>query len=192
MALSKTDSRIYNEYRAVVLAGGESRRMGVEKSGVKLGGRSLLSWVEQVLSTMGLDWSVLRVDLAPGLGPLGGVKTAFAENNRKPIVFLSCDMPFIDAAILEGLITASRTARLPAFSFVSDRVGFPSLLLPEQAACVSERLNAGRRSLSGLAQSIPSVLVRPAEKDVWRFHNINAPEDLEIAKAYLDRDDDRD
>lgn len=181
------DPEIYQEYRAVVLAGGGSRRMGEDKSGVTLRGKPLLVWVEQALESTGIEWSVLRHDLIPGLGPLGGVLTAFHQDAEKPILFLSCDMPFLNRALLYSLVEASNEAKSSAFSVVSERIGFPFLVLPDQAAVVSDRLDAGRRSLSGLGKAIPSAFVAPKERDVWRFHNINSPHDLEMAKAYLNR-----
>ena len=51
---------------AVVLAGGDSRRMGTDKSVLELGGKSLLSWVRGAVGPLGITLSVLMDDIAAG------------------------------------------------------------------------------------------------------------------------------
>ena len=72
---------------AVILAGGESRRMGQDKAWLEVGGQSLLaravstvrdSGIKEILISgrPGADYSTLRrpvlLDLEPGYGPLSG------------------------------------------------------------------------------------------------------------------------
>src|SRR5689334_8147321 len=87
---------------AVILAGGESRRMGKDKAWLEVGGQPLLA---RALSTVrragikeifisgrsGTDYSVLRCpvlfDREPGCGPLSGIERAL-EVASAPLVLV--------------------------------------------------------------------------------------------------------
>ena len=83
-----------------ILAGGSSSRMGRNKASLRLGRRTLLGHVRACARNSGLPHRVIRRDLLPGCGPLGGVYTALATSRAQIIVFLSCDMPFISADLV--------------------------------------------------------------------------------------------
>lgn len=172
---------------AVVLAGGDSRRMGTDKSVLELGGKSLLSWVRGAVAPLGIPLSVLREDIEPGFGPLGGVKTALMGSEDRPIVFFSCDMPFVRPEAVQRLIAAGETNRGGAFCEVSGRWGFPILLKPETLPVVSSRLDSGERSLGGLLSELRCARVVFDASEEWQFLNLNTPADLERAQDYLTR-----
>ena len=94
-----------------VLAGGASRRMGVDKAVLEVDGRPLamgalealqaahLSPVFLVGGADGLSEATgheVIPDAWPGEGPLGGILTALSaldEDGRRPVVVLACDLP---------------------------------------------------------------------------------------------------
>src|SRR5687768_12713078 len=82
-------------FEACILAGGLSRRMGQDKANVRLGELTLLERVQQTVRDLGIQPRVIRDDLRPGLGPLGGVYTALRTARAPCVLFLSCDMPFV-------------------------------------------------------------------------------------------------
>ncbi len=175
------------ELRAVILAGGQSRRMGRDKSFLTLGGKTLLTWIEETVSALGLPVSVLREDLEPGLGPLGGIQTAFSENCDESILFLSCDMPFLSVEVLTRLIEAAGKPYRNAHCEVSGRGGFPVLLNPYSLPILSRRLRAGYRSVNGLMRALHSVKIVIESSDEWQFLNLNTPADYTLAEGYVAR-----
>ncbi len=100
---------------AVILTGGDSRRMGQDKASLLLDGRSLLQhgitvveplFREVIISVRQprADISLLQVSDDPAhRGPLAGL-AAGLQSAKTPWVFvLACDMPFIEPAVIERL-----------------------------------------------------------------------------------------
>ena len=93
-------------YDAIVLAGGEARRMGgIDKTGLVIGDRSILG---QVLD--GLP-SVEAIVVGPevGGGPVAAAAAGLARADSALVVLLAGDMPYVAAAVprlLDALVTA--------------------------------------------------------------------------------------
>jgi molybdenum cofactor guanylyltransferase len=103
---------------AVLLAGGESRRMGQDKAWLEVGGQPLIRWalstvrnsgIQEVLISgrAGTDYSTLGCpvlfDLEPGCGPLGGIERALAAATTPLLLVLAVDLPGITPAFLRKL-----------------------------------------------------------------------------------------
>src|SRR6188768_3177380 len=84
-----------------ILAGCRSSRMGQNKSRLRLGKRTLLGHVRATAERLRLPVRVIRKDLVPGCGPLGGIHTALKTSRKQVILFLPCDTPFVSLALLE-------------------------------------------------------------------------------------------
>lgn len=107
-------------FSAVILAGGESRRMGCDKAWIEVKGRPLLSRavatvrragaVEVFVSGRkdgnyaGVDCPVL-FDLKAGCGPLAGIERALSVANSPLLLVLAVDLPKMTAAFLRKLIS---------------------------------------------------------------------------------------
>lgn len=188
----------------VVLAGGLARRLGGEdKALLDLGEGPLLS---RTLATLrprvtgvavigdperhaGFGAPVHR-DLRPGNGPLGGLDTALALANAPYVLLLSCDLPFVDGALLDALLAAPPEA---------DAV-VPVLRGREEPLCaryavglrdaVTAALDAGQRKMIELYVGLPAARLdvealglAPAEA----LLNINSPDDLARAREIAAR-----
>jgi molybdopterin-guanine dinucleotide biosynthesis protein A len=110
---------------AFVLAGGRSTRMGQDKTGLQVGGRSLLELALDKLRALGLDASATpRIagsrpdlssyapvvsDLHPGCGPLGGIEAALAATTQPLNLFLPVDLPFLPAQFLSWMLRRAET-----------------------------------------------------------------------------------
>lgn len=173
------------ELEAVVLAGGKSARMGQDKATMSLRGRSLEDWAVKAATDAGLHCRVQRDDLVAGLGPLGGMWTAFQDSRASGLIFLSCDMPFVSAIELARLIDRWREGDEAALFVVEERPGFPCLVGRTLMPQIDARLQSGRRSVQGLLSEGQALKVEPI--DAWRFHNVNSPKDWDEAKRLSDR-----
>lgn len=100
---------------AVILAGGDSRRMGQDKAMLSLHGRTLLQHVKdsvgQVFSQVIVSVRQPRAglglpqvcDALPDGGPLAGLAAAL-ESIETPWLFaVGCDMPFVSPEVIEVL-----------------------------------------------------------------------------------------
>jgi molybdopterin-guanine dinucleotide biosynthesis protein A len=110
-------------FDAIVLAGGEGRRLGgVDKAGLAVGSRSLLDRsleavrrAHQVVVVgpardLSGKVSVVRED-PPGGGPVAAIAAAMPQLRSGVVVVLACDMPFVTADTVEVLVTACRAGR---------------------------------------------------------------------------------
>ncbi|MCS1410602.1 MAG: Molybdenum cofactor guanylyltransferase [Verrucomicrobia subdivision 3 bacterium] len=168
------------DVRAVILAGGQSRRMGEAKASMPLLGRPLIDWVIQAVSMLEVPSSVIWDDFVPGLGPLGGVRTAFKRFPEAWFVFLSCDMPFLSKGLLNSLVQSKGQSAV--FYAVDGRISFPFLLTRRYESDVTENLDLGMRSVRQLSDRLQASQISAPQEDQWRFLNVNTRRDLEEAE----------
>jgi molybdopterin-guanine dinucleotide biosynthesis protein A len=110
---------------ALILAGGDSQRMGQDKAALVLNGKTLL---ESVISTMQSIFPTVIVSVRQprdGLnvpqvcdeqvasGPLAGLIAGLAKVETPWVFAVACDMPFVMPEVIEQL-ASSRTKPLPA------------------------------------------------------------------------------
>jgi molybdenum cofactor guanylyltransferase len=148
--------------------------MGRDKARLRLGNRTLLSIIQAAARATGVPVRVIRRDLKPGFGPLGGILTALHTTSAESVLFLACDMPFITPPLLARLLNyAPRAPGL--FVRVGRRVGFPFRLRVGVQDIVVKQIRTGHLSLQQLAQSLRAKsLAAPAR---WRrqLQNANTP-----------------
>jgi molybdopterin-guanine dinucleotide biosynthesis protein A len=165
----------------VILAGGLSSRMGRDKAKVRLGGRSLLVIIRETARSLGFPVRVIRRDLIPRRGPLGGVYTALRSSGAVRMVFLSCDMPLIPAGMISRVLK-SLSVRRAVFTTEGGFPGFPFALRSDALPVVSRHLDEDRLALRDLAMALNARLLRPPGCDVDGLLNVNTPEDLKRAR----------
>jgi molybdopterin-guanine dinucleotide biosynthesis protein A len=100
---------------AVIMAGGDSRRMGQDKANLQLGGRTLLQSVVATLQPLFPEVIVSVRQPRPEIdlpqvcddpaysGPLAGLAAALEQASSPWIFVVACDMPFITPAVIEYL-----------------------------------------------------------------------------------------
>jgi molybdopterin-guanine dinucleotide biosynthesis protein A len=102
----------------VILAGGQSRRMGQDKALMLLGSRPLLQHVIDVLAPICADLILVAneperyarfalktaPDVFPGAGSLGGLYSGLAASRSETVIAVACDMPFLNASLLEFMV----------------------------------------------------------------------------------------
>lgn len=155
--------------------------MGQDKRRLRLGSRTLLDHVRRLASTVSLDVRVIRKDLVPRCGPLGGIYTGLKTSVQESELFLSCDMPFVSASLLQELLTREA----PAFVEHAGTVGFPAVLRANQADVVEAEIRAGRLSLQNLARRLRAKRLRLTGAKARQLFNINAPVDWAEAQRRM-------
>ena len=164
----------------VILAGGLSKRMGRDKAGLRLGGRTLLAHVKAVAGRMNLPTRVIRRDLVERCGPLGGIHAALKSTTAEVVVFLSCDMPFVGVRLLRDLLSRSERRALAVFCVTAEGVGFPFALRRMALPAVEAQLEARQLSLQRLAARLGADRFRPPPSaDLF---NVNTPEEWAVAR----------
>ena len=107
-----------DQVSAAVLAGGYSLRMGRDKAGLPLGGKSLIALQAEKLIGLGIGDVMLSgygdavtgtrgvPDLIPHRGPLSGLHACLRAAEHPACLILSVDVPLVPEEALLELIAA--------------------------------------------------------------------------------------
>jgi molybdenum cofactor guanylyltransferase len=128
---------LYKTICGVVLAGGKSRRMGMDKAFIPLGGRTLIKRVTDVLAGIFSEVVIVACadlkqqppslsprcedledpyadlphrilkDQISGLGPMGGIETALKSLSGKGLFVVAADMPFLNPEVIQSMLAYS-------------------------------------------------------------------------------------
>ena len=192
--MSKSPSTI----SAIILAGGQSRRMGRDKALIDYQGRPIIAHVIDTLRTLSDDVIVVSnrsdlygpfgarvvADYNPPCGPLGGIAAGLRAAQHELAVVVACDMPFLNVDLLRWLIDLAA-----GYDAVVPQTGneFEPLHAVYRRDCygpIVQRIEHGeRRVISFFAD----VRLRPVPEPEWRaldpagrsLINLNTPDDVD-------------
>ncbi len=165
-----------------ILAGGLSRRLGRNKSRLRLGRRTLLSNIRAEAKKLGLLVRVIRRDAVPRCGPLGGVYTALKSTRADAVMFLACDMPFVTAELLLAVHRRSGEGSKDLFVRSEATVGFPFVLRRVALPTVTRQIEQDKLSLHELARVLEAKTMRVPPRWRRQLRNINTPKDWRHAR----------
>ena len=165
-----------------ILAGGRSSRMGRDKTGLRLGGVPLLQHAKRSARQLGLSARVIRHDLVPQCGPLGGVFTALTTSPAESVMFLSCDMPFLSTELLTTLLRRGRAGTKSIFVEQNQAKGFPFLLHRKALPLVGQQISRRQFSLQELAEACGAETIRLPRTQHRELFNVNTPEEWRTAR----------
>ncbi|MGE3308953.1 MAG: molybdenum cofactor guanylyltransferase [Limisphaerales bacterium] len=168
--------RIQGGVEAVVLAGGQSRRMGRDKARLRIDGRSMIQRSGDAARALGIPVRVIRRDLVPQCGPMGGVCTALERSRAETVVFLSCDMPSVEPTLIRRLLARLSPRRDAAFVESEGWVGFPFAIRSRARPAVWQLHADGHRSLQSIADGLQAARLRVGSALRKQLLNVNTPE----------------
>lgn len=195
----------------VILAGGRSSRMGVNRKALlELNGRSLLSYVTDSLqdhleplmlscesATNEFDDFGLPVvaDLLPRFrGPLTGLCSALQYldgiGHNNGLVLCPCDAPFIPDNLVQVMLDAERGQKSPVVVISYQGVLQPTFSMWQNhhfRTIHKAVVNHGMGGLKHVITSLPHTVVEWACAEPPPFFNVNTPADLKTAQFWLDR-----
>ena len=182
-----------------ILTGGQSRRMGTDKSRLMLGDQSFVERISRELSAATSSVTVVGNSTAgtpPGIklptvsdvyrewGALGGVHAALAACSAMWALIVACDFPFVTRDLFVRL--AAFRERFDAVAPIqSDGIPQPLCALYRVEPCLAraeQLIKSGERKPIALLQSVQTRWVSFAELSNLEgadsfFNNINTPED---------------
>jgi len=195
---------------AIVLAGGEGKRLGYDKTLEIIGCVSLLKQTVSNLAFINSDIIIVTAtkrsfpeltehpklrrvsDIYPGKGPLGGIYTGLSASYSFYNLIVACDMPFLNQGLLHYMLQLA-----PEFDLVVPRLG--KLVEPLHAvyskdclAIIEQMLEQVDLSVYKLLTKVRTRYVETEEIDRFdpdhlSFFNINTEADLLIARALISR-----
>lgn len=186
----------------IVLAGGQSKRMGTDKGSLDLHGKPQREFMADLLAPLCEDTFIsvrdeqAQVDSAYpllhdrflDLGPMSGILSAFHKDPNSAWLTVATDVPLVNENTLKLLIAERDTSQL-ATCFLNESSGFPEPLITIWEPRAYPRL------LEFLANgySCPrKVLINSSTRDIdppsaEMLMNVNTPEDLAQARELINK-----
>jgi molybdenum cofactor guanylyltransferase len=202
---------------AVILAGGNSRRLGSEKSLLVFGGKPLICWTveklhlaadEVIIVARSKDHAehlkklaieaIFAWDSIEGFGPVAGLDAGMRRARGSLVFATGCDLPFLNLQVIEKLFDLAQkeegydaTVPIQPNGYVEPLHSVynrEKMLFACQRA-IDENERRIRAPLSELRiNSVPIEQLRPLDNQLLTFYNLNTPTDLENAKRLWPKD----
>ncbi len=194
----------------IILAGGQSRRLGRDKAVESVGGQPLIQRVIQRLSQVTAEIVVvvadqtqadrfaldqgqrLTEDLYPGKGALGGIFSGLTAAQQEWGLVVACDMPFLNLDLLRNLM--SRREGFDAVVPVLEGRPEPTHALYSKACLLpmEQRLKADDLKISRFYDQVRvdyvnEEAIASLDAAYLSFFNVNSPPDLDKALALVAR-----
>jgi molybdopterin-guanine dinucleotide biosynthesis protein A len=176
----------------LVLAGGDSRRMGRPKAWLEVGDTYLL---RHVAERLGPAFSEVMVSFAepeqleepvpyrvvfdrrPSAGPLAGLEAGLAAARNEVIFAVACDMPYVTQEVAQLAVAAARScdAAIPRIDGRAEPVcgAYRRSALPFIIGAV----NTGRFKAAELVAELDVTWLEGLDPELFR--SLNTPRDLE-------------
>jgi molybdenum cofactor guanylyltransferase len=195
-------------FTVAIIAGGKSSRMGTDKAFVLLAGKPIIEHIIGRVSDLGQAETILITnrpesydhlklpmyrDVVPDKGSLGGIYTAIHHSQHPFTLALSCDIPFVNPALLRHILSLRNTTiDGNPVDVVVPRVdkypeGLHALYSKRCLEPIRERMDADRLNVIGF---YPKVNVRYIDEPEYAaidphkhsFFNVNTPDELQQAE----------
>ncbi|MDN3651896.1 molybdenum cofactor guanylyltransferase [Thalassotalea ponticola] len=184
------------ECLGVVLAGGQSQRMGQNKAMLTLSGETLIQRSINTLQQCSVDKVIVSgannggdADLVINAGPLGGIYSIITKYRPQSLLVLPVDVPFMDAKHLQQLrikgalrqkVTYFNDSTLPAFI----PVNAPFLQF------INDHFGHGQFQANSKGPSLRQAFSRAGQQSIALTNsrllfNTNTPQQFEQAKLML-------
>ncbi len=192
-----------DDVTALVLAGGRSRRMGRDKTKLKLGDCTMLERACAFGRSLGCPVLVAAgradhfasvpagcravFDDVPGCGPLAGLCAGLAVLETEFALVYAADMPFLSADAAALLRAHIGTAALCLFQTEGRPEPLFGLYRRSCLTAAQQCLDEGILRLRALCARVPCVMLDAPEQR-W-FVNCNTPEEWEAVRKQVEADD---
>lgn len=103
----------------IILAGGKSSRMGMDKGFCSLKGKPMVQYAIEVLeqlcdsiiiSSNNMDYELFDLPVIPdiikNIGPMGGIYSGLNQSETQHNFFISCDMPMVSLELVQYIISS--------------------------------------------------------------------------------------
>ena len=185
----------------IVLAGGQSSRLGADKSFINVNGQSLIEHIVTKLTRLSDDVIIvtnspdeydhlearLVGDIYPGKGALGGIYSGLRAAANAYSLVVACDMPFLDLNLLRYMIILAREhdvviPRIRGLTEPLHAIYSKNCLEP-----IDRLLARGGLKIIDFFSEVRVRYVEESEVDIFdpqhlSFFNVNTPNDLEEMK----------
>jgi molybdopterin-guanine dinucleotide biosynthesis protein A len=185
-----------------ILAGGQSTRMGRDKSFVELQGKPLIAHVIERVAELSLPITIIAnrpeayqifglpvfTDVLPNHSSLGGLYSAIYHSQTEYILCVACDMPFLNPMLLDHMISISTGYDAVVPIIGEHPQGLHAIYRKTCLAPMIQEVENNRlkiRDFYTLVNThwIGETTLRQYDQQLKSFVNVNTPEALEEVKS---------
>lgn len=184
-----------------ILAGGQSSRMGTDKSFVLFEGRPMIEVVRDQVAALGDELILITNkpdayahlglpmfgDVYPDHGSLGGIFTAVYHAGHPHTLVVACDMPWLNRPLLQHMISLRHTADVVVPRWQKHPEPLHAIYSKACLAAIEANLKAQRLKIAGFFDQVRVHFVE--RETIARFDprgrsfaNVNTPQDLQEAQ----------
>ncbi|MBI3669789.1 MAG: molybdenum cofactor guanylyltransferase [Acidobacteria bacterium] len=196
----------YAQVAGMVLAGGQSSRMGSDKALLDIGGVPLLvrtaRLVEPLVAAVTVvgspeRYAALGLRVIPdhwtGIGPLGGLGTALRASTTPWSLVVGCDLPYLTATWLDWFMARALASQADAL-LPQTIHGLEPLCAMYGATCAPVVAAAIEAGVHKVTDGLRGLAVQMVREEEWKgiesadvlFKNMNTPEDYAEVRAKLE------
>jgi len=189
-----------SKINGLVLAGGESTRMGTDKGLMDYYGLPQREYLVQLLKPYTAETYIsiregqvlvseipILEDTYSGLGPFGGILSAFAFDPDVAWLVVACDFPLLDHKAIEQLLR-ERNVNSIATSLLDEHTLMPepwiTILEPKIYPILLAYHQRGKSSLRGVLVDYNSTVIRAENPQI--LLNANTPEEAEQLRRMME------
>lgn len=189
---------MYYDITGIILAGGKSSRMGVNKSLLKLGEKTIIERIVDLMKSLfnkviiitnkTNEYEFLKLPLHQDIykekGPLGGIHSGLVNSKTDKNFFISCDIPLMTKEMIEYIVnykTKKPIIFCEAACYHQPLAGvYKKNVLPKIEEVLNGSKNANDNSLHLFLKRVDSEIVQPQNLEFYDdriFFNVNNPDD---------------
>ena len=187
--------------KALVLAGGKSKRMGVDKSTINYHGKPQQLHVAELCQSLGIESYISKQigfdasniqsfpvikDRMEGMGPFGAILSAMMDDPDAAWLVLACDLPNLDIDLIKGLIQHRNTSRY-ATTYKASTKEFPEPLITIYEPKSYHRF----LSFLSIGYACPRKVVINSDVEILNLENeslienVNTPEEKDLIMGQI-------
>ena len=176
---------------AIILAGGESSRMGQDKGLMLLDGKPMIQHIIEAVESIVDDIIIIAhhngyesfgypvyQDLIKNKGPLGGIYTGLHYSSSKKNIVLSCDVPLLTKKLIQLLIKESEGFDV---TVPINNGEIHPLIAVYSSSCIAvfkKELEKGHLKVKEALEKVNLNVVDTNQVDRQIFTNINSKDDF--------------
>ena len=198
---------MYSDVTGIILAGGKSTRMGVNKSFLKLGNETIIERIinlmksifdEVIIITNSSDEHKfldlpLYEDIFKDIGPLGGIHSGLTHSKTKNNFVISCDIPLMTKEMIEYIVEYKSEKPIKfceAAGYHQPLAGvYSKSVIAEIEKVISDENAATDKSFHHFLKRVDAEIIHPENLPFYKdetFFNVNSKSDYEyILKSAL-------
>lgn len=198
---------MYSEITGVILAGGKSSRMGVNKALLQLGGQKIIERTVELMCAIFSEVIIITntpeeykfldlplfEDIYKWKGPLAGIHSALMHSDVEEVFILSCDVPLMSREMIEYIVNykTNKLIRIcEADGNLHPLAGVYSKKILDALEKFLTENDQGDRSVRSFLKISETEIINAQNLVFYRdeiFFNVNSPEEFEYLKKYFTR-----